>query len=136
MFKASNMTPSDKIFNHCLEIQAYIEAEYNADNGYAVTDRAQKLEAYMALSGKLLADAKYNYNELLNGEFLTAIKKTSNYPASVINKYIDTLCRDQQYLVDWCERINKACTHQLDMCRSILSTLREELRQSSYSVNH
>ncbi|HRQ17735.1 MAG TPA: hypothetical protein PL085_11710 [Agriterribacter sp.] len=114
-------------------MQTYIEAHYNSDNGSAVADRAASLEAYMALSGKLLADAKYHYNTAMNSDFINAIKTVSNLTASIQKKYVDSICKDYQYLVDWCGRINAACTHQLDMCRSVMSTLREEMKQLNYT---
>lgn len=134
MFKATNIAAPDKIFETCNEMQTYIEAHYNADNGAAVADRAASLEAYMALSGKLLADAKYHYNTAMNSDFIQAIKNVSNLTASVQKKYVDSICKDYQYLVDWCSRINAACTHQLDMCRSTMSTLREEMKQLNYQT--
>ena len=133
MFKATNIATSEEIFSALKEAQSFLEADYTADNGEAVVSRAQSLESYMAISGKMLADAKYNYAQLLQSEFVDAIKKTSGLSTTIAKVYIDTLCRDVKYLVDWGERVNRACTHQLEICRSILSTLREEFKASNYS---
>lgn len=134
MFKATNIATEDQIFKSCEEIQSYIESHYEADNGHAVTDRAQTLEAYMALSGKMLADAKYRLNQAITSDFINAYKNVSNMAPTVQKRYLDSICKDYQYLVDWCERINRTCTHQIDMCRSILSTLREEMKQVNYGA--
>ncbi len=133
MFKPTNIATSEDIFKACTEMQNFLEADYASDNGDAVMNRAQALESYMALSGKLLADAKYNYAQLLQSEFVDALKRISDLSPSIAAKYIDTMCRDVKYLVDWCDRINRASTHQLEVCRSVLSTLREEFKANVYS---
>lgn len=133
MFKASNIATPEEIFKACSDMQPFIESHYKSDNGTAVSERAATLESYMALSGKLLADAKYHFNQALSSEFIGAVKQVSTVAPSVQKKYIDSLCKDYQYLVDWCGRINAACTHQIDMCRSTLSTIREEMRQTAFA---
>lgn len=119
MFRATNIFTPEQIQKNCEEIQPFIEAHYNADNPTAVVERANVLESYMALSGKLLADAKYNYNEILNSVFVEAVKQgnSSKMQTSTLNKYIDSLCRDYQYLVDWTDRINRTCTHEIEFAR-------------------
>jgi hypothetical protein len=129
MYKASNIMPLDLIQDNCIEIQDFIERPYDADNGNAVVERAQKIEAYMALSGKMLADAKYHYNQVFESSFVEAVKQNTKVSASTLNKYLDSLCKDYQYLVDWCDRINRTCTHVLDFSRTIVSKLKNEMRQ-------
>lgn len=133
MFKASNIATPESIYTSCNEIQSFIESHYEADNGAAVTCRAQQLEAYMALSGKMLADAKYHLNTAINSDFINAFRQVANMSPSVQKKYLDSICKDYQYLVDWCGRINAACVHQIDMCRSVLSTLRAEMQMNNFS---
>jgi hypothetical protein len=48
----------------------------------------------------------------------------------VQNSLIDSLCKDEQYLVDWLERLNRAVTHQQEAMRSLLSYEKENLRIS------
>lgn len=132
MFKATNIATTELIFESAKEMQAYTEAHYNADNPACIVDRANNLEVYMALSGKLLADAKYHYNDVLNSIFIQAVKdgNSAKMATSTMNKYIDSLVKDYQYLVDWLDRINRTCTHQLDVSRSLLSKMKEEMRIS------
>lgn len=132
MYKATNIATTDLIEKSCIEMQAFIESHYDADNGDSVMNRAQALEAYMALSGKLLADAKYHLNTAINSDFLSAFKQVSGMSPSVQKKYLDSICKDYQYLVDWCGRINASCTHQLDMCRSTMATLRAEMQLNNF----
>lgn len=117
------------IQDFCIEIQAFFETPYDADNGNAVVERAQKIEGYMATSSKMLADAKYHYNSVFESGFMEAIKDNVKVSASTLNKYLDSLCKDYQYLVDWTERLNRTCSHQLDFSRTIISKLKAEMRQ-------
>lgn len=137
MFTPTNISSPEQIHESCVEIQAFIEAHYNADNPQAVVDRANVLESYMALSGKLLADAKYRLNELMHSIFIKSVREAAkvNMQTSTTNKYIDTVCKDLQYLVDWIERINRASTHQLEFSRTIISKLKEEMRLAGSSSN-
>lgn len=128
MYKASNITALDQIQDTCIEIQDFIERPYDADNGAAVVERAQKIEGYMALSGKILADAKYHYNAVFESSFVEAIKQNTKVSPSTLNKYLDSLCKDYQYLVDWCDRLNRSCTHHVDFARTIISKLKNEMQ--------
>lgn len=137
MYKPTNIMPVETIASTCSEIQAFIEAHYNADNPNAVVERANGLESYMALSGKMLADAKYWYNDLLSSVFIEAIKEgnKAKMGTSTLNKYVDSICKDYQYVVDWTDRINRTCTHQLEFSRTIISKLKQEMYQSQRSTN-
>lgn len=130
MFTPTNIAYTEQIFASCTEIQAFIEAHYEADNPSAVVDRANVLESYMALSGKMLADAKYRLNEVMHGTFIKSVQEAGrvNMSVSLTNKYIDSVCKDYQYLVDWCDRINRSCTHQLEFSRTIISKLKAEIQ--------
>ena len=35
--------------------------------------------------------------------------------------------KEEQYLVDWCERINRTATHQLEWCRTLIAKARAEM---------
>ena len=131
-YSAKNITSPEMIQDNLIDIQSVIEAEYNADNIDAVILRATKLEGYMALSGKLLADAKWHYSNTFQSGFMEALKTTSKYSASTINLYLKALCKDYQYLVDWIDRINATCTHQIDLIRSLISKHKEELKLSGW----
>jgi len=127
-YTPTQITSLEDIQDTLIEIQSYLELKYNADNGAAIVERAGVLEGYMALSGKLLADAKWHYNAFYNGEFGKAIKESSKYSASTTNMYLKSVCKDYQYLVDWADRINASCTHQLDFSRTLISKLKAEMQ--------
>ena len=128
MYKASNIMDCEAIQNACIEIQAELEKEYDADNGNAIVERAKRIEGYMALSGKMLADAKYHYNAIFESSFVAAIKANVGVSPSTLNKYLDSIVKDYQYLVDWSERINRSCTHTLEFSRTLISKLKAEMQ--------
>ena len=132
MFKATNIQSPDDLNRAAGEIQAYLEAEFNADIPSSCVHRAEELAGYMALTGKMLADAKYHYNTLLNSEIIKALKDQDKMTASTLNNYIKGMCKDYQYLVDWIDRINATCTHQIDLIRSLISKHKEELKLSGW----
>ncbi|MDR2917676.1 MAG: hypothetical protein LBV74_23030, partial [Tannerella sp.] len=82
-------------------------------------------------TGKMLADAKYHLNQRKAEETMQVIANIlleAKLSAKVQNSLIDSICRDEQYLVDWIERIHRTCTHQQEALRSVLSYEREGLR--------
>ncbi|ALR29731.1 hypothetical protein ATE47_03985 [Chryseobacterium sp. IHB B 17019] len=114
-------------------IQDFIELNISEEEITAVEIRGNELNAYMARSGKLLADAKYHRDEKLKDSVFDNLKEILKLSATTANKYIDSLCKEENYLVNWADRINRTVTHQLDWCRSVLSKQKEELRQNQYS---
>lgn len=118
------------IRNEAQQIQDFLEITMS-DNPQEVIERGNDLQVYMARTGKLLADAKYILNEQKRHETMNIIRDfiiDQKLSAKVQNALIDGLCKEEQYLVDWIDRLNAACTHQLDWCRSVNSKNKEEMR--------
>ena len=118
------------IRNEAQQIQEFLEITMS-DNPQEVIERGNDLQVYMARTGKLLADAKYILNDQKRHETMDIIRDfiiDQKLSAKVQNALIDGLCKEEQYLVDWIDRLNAACTHQLDWCRSVNSKNKEEMR--------
>lgn len=113
-------------------LQDFLEIQFQSDNPTAVEIRNNELAVYMARSGKLLADAKYHKNERLASQIFDQLRKLVQLPATTANKYVEALVKEENYLVDWAERLNRTCTHQLDWGRSIISKAKEEMRFQAY----
>ena len=107
-------------------IQDVLEIEMS-ENAQEAVLRGNELAVYMARTGKLLADAKVHKDRKLNSDIVKEMKKIISLPASTGNKYVDSLCKEENYLVNWCERVNRSCTHQLDWCRTIISKAKAEM---------
>ena len=130
----ANLTEPGSIATELTSIQAYLEADLSADVPADVMERAGKLGQYLARSGKIWADAEYHYNQAVESALMQALKKAyeEKLSPSTINKYVEAMARDSRYLLRWAERVNRTCTHQLDAIRSVISSLKEEMRQINF----
>lgn len=135
MIKIDLNTMQD-ILKECETIQSFLEADYPLDQPAACEAKGKDLEVYMARSGKMLADAKYWQDQFINGSISEtiqeALKDQDLWSVTLINKKVSALAKDYNYLVNWCERINRTCTHQLDFVRTLLSKHKEEMRLMSF----
>ena len=121
-----NITPTDKISKELAAIDAFLNITMSEDVQEAVL-RGNDLAVYIARTGKLLADAKYHLN---------VKKKSEVFDTLRVNAIIDSLCKDEQYLVDWCDRLNRTATHQLEWCRTIISKAKTEMALAPQSYNN
>lgn len=136
MLVLNNIMPVSDIQKECQQIQDYLEAEYNADVPAACEARGNDLEQYMARSGKMLADAKYWQDQFVNSAIMDTIKEALQqqkvWSVSLINKKVEALAKDYNYLVTWCDRINRTATHQLDFIRTLISKHKAEIQASGW----
>jgi len=112
------------------DIQDYLEITCS-DNPEEMVERIKDLSVYMARSGEMLAKAKYLYNQRTTAEItntIIAIAKEQYLSATAQNALVKAIAQEEQYLVDWLERINRTCTHQIEALRSLLSYEKENLR--------
>lgn len=129
------MTGYQRLKEEAQQIQDFLEITMS-DNPQEVIERGNDLQVYMARTGKMLADAKYILNEQKRTETMNVVQEfiiDQKLSARVQNALIDGLCKEFQYLVDWIDRLNAACTHQLDWCRSVNSKNKEEMRLNNLS---
>jgi len=127
---------TDLLLKECEAIQSFLEADYPVDNPAACEAKGRDLEVYMARSGKMLADAKYWQDQFVNSAIMDTIKEAlaqqKVWSISLINKKVDALAKDYNYLVTWCERINRTCSHQLDFIRTLISKHKTEMQLANY----
>lgn len=131
-----NITPIDSLHKEAAEIQSYLEITVSEQPEEAL-ERGNELGVYVARTGKMLADAQYHRDSLMKSEIMELLSKTSkasDLSPSTVNKLLDAACKDANYIVTWCERLNRTATHQLDWCRSLLSKAKAEL-SASYGVS-
>lgn len=107
-------------------MQSFLEESMSEEADEAIL-RGNDLAVYMARSGKLLADAKYYRDMTLNSGVVAEMKTLLSLPASSANKYIDTLCKEDTYLMNWADRINRSATHQMEWCRTVVSKAKAEM---------
>lgn len=127
------MTPHEE----ATEMQAYLET-LPEDNPDALSERIKILAVYQARSGYMLAEAKKTLSEKKKAEIVNTILEIAkqNYLSSKAqNALVDSIATDEQFMVDWLDRINAACKHQLDAVRSLLSFEKEVYKQNNYGTN-
>ena len=112
------------------DIQNYLEISCS-DNPEEMVERIKTLSVYLARSGEMLAKAKYLYNQRTTLEItktIITIAKEQYLSATAQNALVKGIAQEEQFLVDWLERINRSCTHQIEALRSLLSYEKENLR--------
>ena len=133
-----NITPTDKISEELAAIDAFLNITMSEEVQEAVL-RGNDLAVYIARTGKLLADAKYHLNVKKKSEVFDTLRETASRAGATskaVNAIIDSLCKDEQYLVDWCDRLNRTATHQLEWCRTIISKAKAEMALAPQSYNN
>ena len=101
--------------------------------------RGNTLAVYIARSGKLQADAKHHLNARMKQEVFETLKTAagqSGATSKAVNAIIDSLCREERYPTDRCERVNRSATHQLDWRRTLVSKAKEEMSIAPTAYNH
>lgn len=113
-----------------MEMQDYLEITIS-DNPQEIIERIGSLNVYMARSGKMLADAKRVLRLKKSDEISTMVMNIAkqNYLSATAQKaLVESIAQEENYLVDWLDRINRTCTHQVEALRSLLSYEKEQLR--------
>ena len=123
------MSTTDDLYKEAEMIQSYLECTLS-DEPEEVKIRGDTLIEYIARTGKMLADAKFHLNRVKRDEaytFIQEILEKGKVSAKLQNAICDSLARDEQYLVDWIERLHRSATHQMEWCRTKLSYYKAEL---------
>ena len=131
------ITSKEQILAELTNIDSFLNITMSEDAAEAV-QRGNDLAVYVARSGKLLADSKYWLNETMKSEVMQTLvdtAKNAKSTATAINALISSLCREERYLVDWCERCNRTATHQLSWCVTVISKAKEEMKMASMYNN-
>lgn len=124
------ITPPQQIIDEITAIDSFLNIVMSEDMEEAVV-RGNDLASHIARSGKLLADAKFHLNEKLKDDVFKVLEKTAKQAgatATAINSIVKSLCKNEQYMVDWADRTNRTATHQLEWCRTLISKAKEEMR--------
>lgn len=116
------------------KIQQFTDEEYeHIEDPQTLVKRGDKLSVFVSRTGVMLSDAKYYLNDRRKSETLKTIEDIlfeAKLSAKVQNSLIDSICKEEQRLVDQIEQLNKTCKYQLEWCRSKLSMAKEEMYHS------
>jgi len=125
----NTITSKDGLLQECVSMQFFLDVTVSEEIN-EIQERGNMLSMYLARSGKMLADAKY-YKDVATKKAIIENKDLGLSPM-VFNELIRSTTFDENYIVNWLERINRTCTHQMDWLRSVLSKAKEDLRQSNF----
>lgn len=106
------------------EMQLFLEME-PATEANEMIERLSQLNVYMARSGKLLSDAGYLRDRALMR--FSNLKELIPLAASVQKTILEAACAEENKLVKWLDRINRACVHQSENLRTQISFSKEQL---------
>ena len=115
------------------QIQKFLEITVR-DNPSEIQERISSLMVFHARTGFMLAEAKKTLSAKKKTEIINTvieIAKTGHLSAKAQNALVDSIALEEQYMVDWLDRLNATCKHQLDACRSLLSYEKEVYRQNN-----
>lgn len=118
------------IIEEAQQIQGYLDTTCS-ENPEEVLERIRVIMPYISRTAFMLAEAKKDLRAKKSDEIQAQICEIVNLQflsAKVQNALLDSIAKEEAYLVDWLERLNAAATHQVDALRSILSYEREQLR--------
>jgi lipopolysaccharide biosynthesis glycosyltransferase len=134
MFTVKNVQAPEDILVLAEEIHKFLKMEVHTDDIEVAVSRGHQLNAYMANTGKMLADAKYWKDKATRESVLTQMKdfKRSAIPASIMNELIKSETKDLNYLVNWIEQMDKEVKYQVEWLRSCISKAKEEMRFTGY----
>lgn len=124
------ITSKERILQELTDIDTFLNITMS-ENAEEAVARGNDLAVYVARTGKLLADAKYWLNKSKNSEVLETLReaaKNAKATSKAINALVDSVCKEEQYLVDWCDRSNRTATHQLSWCVTVISKAKEEMK--------
>lgn len=112
------------------EINDYLNITCS-NNPIEIQERISVIMVYLNRSGEMLADAKKMLRKKKSEEIqntILQIARENCLSAKVQNALLDSIAEGEAFLVDRLDRLNAACTHQLDALRTLLSYEKEAMR--------
>ena len=122
------MYSKEELSSTAEKMQTFLEIKPGSEPNDLI-DRLENLSVLIAKSGNCLADAKYYLDQRKNDSITLALKEAmaGDWSITIIHKKIDALCKDESYLVNTFDRINRSATHQADGVRTIISYRKTEM---------
>lgn len=122
----------EKLKKEAKEIQDYLDITCS-ENPEELQERIRIVMSLLSRTSFMLAEAKRYLRAKKSDEIKAQICEIVNLQylsAKVQNALLDSIAKEESYLVDWLDRLNATATHQVDGLRSLLSYEKENLRLS------
>lgn len=108
-------------------MQDFLEVT-TSDDADELVVRIADLNVYMARSCKMLADAKRMQDNATMKAFEQYGDLLGRFPATIAARYVNAMCGNENYLVNWLDRLNRAFAHTGDNLRTQISYCKEQLK--------
>ena len=117
----------EEIKEECERMQSYLEITTTDDTNELV-GRLTDINVYLARSGFLLAEARLMQDKATQAVFSHYTDALVKMPSNTAKQFISSATADINYVVNWLDRLNRACVHQGDNLRTQISFSKEELK--------
>ena len=117
-----------------IQIDAFLN-ETCSEDGNEAAERVCNLSVYMARTGKMLADAKYWQDVAISKQTISVLENFPSQTPTIKKKLIEHACKEENHLVTWIDRLNRCCTHDIEICITLISKAKEEMKLSGFAGN-
>ena len=121
------MYNTNDIEEEARQYQQFLE-QPATDNPDEMANRLGELNNVLARTGMLLAEAKAIRDAKQAALFRDEFPRIKSLSPTVAKTYIEARCMEENRLVNWLERLNRACVHIGDNMRTLISLAKENLR--------
>ncbi len=119
----------EKAFDAEIEkMEAYLSDESVSEEACELIPRLSVINAYMARSGRMLAQAKYAQEKAMAEAFKEFQEYIMNVSPSIATKFVQSICHEENLRVNRLDRINRDCVHQSDNIRTQISFSKMQLQ--------
>lgn len=128
------MTPTvfsiDELHTKATKMQAFLEKRFDTSEPNELIRRMEELGIMISQSGKMLADAKYYKDKIVNGAIMESIQKAyqEKLSTTTINKFVETAAREYSFLVNWIDEINSCAGKQHAGIITLISYRKAEMQ--------
>ena len=123
-----------RLTSEAAEVQGFLTLP-PTDVGDILAERLGMCNVYIASTGRMLAEAKALLDAALVESFERYGSKVEKLGAQMGGKVLLSYCKDENFIVNWIERENRALVHQADNLRTLISYAKENIRISRYADN-
>ena len=127
------MINKDELKEKADKMTTYLQIKAGSEPNDLI-ERIEMLSILISQSGECLAAAKYYQDMIISSSIMAVIKDgySDKLGLSTMNKFVNSLAKEENFLATQFDRINSSAVHQLDGLRSILSYRKTEFSTLSY----
>lgn len=128
------MLSKEELKTKAEKMNAFLQLEVGSEPN-DIIDRIEKLSILLSQSGEYLAQAKYLQDTITSSEIMKIIKEGYVEKSSIttVNKLINSLAKEENFLVNSFDRINSAAGKQSMGLVTVLSYRKAEFSTLNYS---